>query len=895
MSQKNLHRLFNPRHIAVIGASAQPGKIGNTLLKNLAAAGFSGTLLPVNPKYSTINGLTCLPSVSDLEMGVDLAIIATPINSVVDIVSECVERKVGSAIIVSTGGKEVGEEGREIENTILQVARRGHLRIVGPNCMGIIRPGVHLNASFATEMPELGNMAFVSQSGAICSAILDLALKEHIGFSHFVSIGSMLDVNMGDMIDFLGNDPQVKSILLYMESLSNFRKFMSAARSVSRIKPIIVLKSGRSAAGARASSSHTGAMAGEDAVYDAAFKRAGIVRVDTIEELFDCAELMAKQPLPRGSRLAILTNSGGPGVMATDTLAHFGHEPAILDTATIHDLDTFLPSFWSRSNPIDILGDATPERFGKALEICLGSKNIDGILVILTPQVMTKPIAVAKMVVTAIKGHRHPIFACWMGGKAIWQSLQILNSAGIPTYETPERAVRAFLYMVEYSRGLELLLEIPPKRIPFMAFDQAKAQKLITAIPTGGVASEMDSNAILAAYGFPVMSTKVATTEAKAIDIARELGYPLVMKLSSPDITYKTDVGGVQLDLRCDTDVSEAYSHIMASANRHQPDARLAGVMIQPYVARPDYEILLGARRDANFGPIILFGMGGIYTEVLHDRALGLPPMNRLLARRLMQETKAFTLLQGYRNRPNADLEQLEEMITRLSQLLIDFPEIAELDMNPVLIKDGNAIVANSRILISPVRVASPLHLVIAPYPDEDESHIISTGGRRILVRPVKPEDAHLIVDLFNVLSPKTIYHRFFGHIKELQPEMLVRFTQIDYDREVALVAMDEDADTDTILGVARIIGDADGKTGEFAVLVGDAWQGEGIGAKLLGNCLKVAEKQGFKTVFGIALQENRGMSALGRKLGFEIQHSSNAGEYELTIQLGGNQTVSND
>ncbi len=893
MAQFNLKRIFNPRQVAVVGASEKTGTIGNALMKNLVGGRFSGTVRPVNPNYQISHGQACVASVSALETGVDLAIIATPMPSVADIVGECVEKKVGGAVIISAGGKEVGEAGRKIEEKIRHIAKDGGLRIVGPNCMGIIRPGVNLNASFAAEMPVAGNLAFVSQSGAICTAILDLALKERIGFSHFVSIGSMLDVDFGDMIDYLGNDPSAKSILLYIENLTNFRKFMSAARSVSRIKPIIVLKSGRSPAGARAAASHTGAMAGEDAVYDAAFKRAGIVRVDTIEELFDCAELMAKQPRPRGPRLAILTNGGGPGVMATDTLARYGQEPAPLDSETVQAFDAFLPDFWSRGNPIDILGDASAVRFDRALAICFNAKNLDGVLVILAPQALTDPLSVAETLAAAIQDRRFPVFACWMGGKRIATAVDVLNDAGIPTYDTPERAVRAFLYMVEYARNLEMLLEVPPKIAGDMAFDQEKARRLIAGTADQGVVSESDSNAILTAYGLPMIKTQIATTEAQAVQIAGEMGYPMVMKLHSPDISHKTDAGGVRLDLRGDADVGEAYRQILSSARQYKPDARIEGVTLQPYFSNPDYEILLGAKRDPNFGPVILFGMGGIYTEVLKDRSLGLPPMNRLLARRLMQETKAYALLQGYRSRPAADMQILEEMIIRLSQLLIDFPTIAELDMNPVLIKDGKPVAVDARIHVAPLAVPSSLHLVIGPYPEEDESHMVSVDGHRIFVRPVKPEDAPLFTALFKSLSPTTIYYRFFGTLKELNPEMLARFTQIDYDREIALVAIDEESETDTMLGVARIIGDADGRTGEFAVLVGDAWQGQGIGGNLLEKCLSIAEKQGFKTVHGIVLQENRNMLALGKKLGFEAKKDLDAGDNRLVIHFEGKRSAS--
>jgi acetyltransferase len=553
--------------------------------------------------------------------------------------------------------------------------------------------------------------------------------------------------------------------------------------------------------------------------------------------------------------------------------------------------DAFLPDFWSRGNPIDILGDASAERFGRALEICFDAKNLDGVLVILAPQALTAPLAVAETLAAAIQVRRFPVFACWMGGKRIAAALDVLNAAGIPTYDTPERAVRAFLYMVEYARNLEMLLEVPPKIAGDMAFDPEKARRLIADAPDRGFMPESDANEILAAYGLPMIRTQVAASESQAVRIAGELGYPVVMKLNSPDIPHKTDAGGVRLDLRGDEDVGEAYRQIQSSARQYKPDARIEGVTLQPYFANPDYEILLGAKRDPNFGPVILFGMGGIFTEVLKDRSLGLPPMNRLLARRLMQETKAYSLLKGYRNRPAADMQRLEEMIIRLSQLLIDFPEIAELDMNPVLIKDGKPVVVDARILVSPLAAPSSLHLVIGPYPEEDESHMVGEDGRRVFVRPVKPEDAPLFTAFFKTLSPTSIYYRFFGALKELNPEMLARFTQIDYDREIALVAMDEEMETERMLGVARIIGDADGKTGEFAVLVGDDWQGKGIGGNLLEKCLSIAEKQGFESVHGIVLQENRNMLSLGKKLGFAIKREPDSGDNELVIHFEGNRT----
>lgn len=886
MGQYNLTRIFKPKHIAVIGASEKAGTIGNAIMTNLVHGKFSGSLIPVNPKHDSLHGRRCLKSVSDLPPGIDLAVVATPIQTVPEIVRECVSNNVAGAIIISAGGKEIGEKGREIEDKIRKTAYEGGLRIVGPNCLGIIDPGVNLNASFASEMPAAGNLAFVSQSGAICTAVLDLAFQERFGFSHFVSIGSMLDVDFGDIIDYLGNDYRTKSILLYIENLTNFRKFMSAARSVCRIKPIIVLKSGRSEAGAKAAASHTGAMAGEDAVYDAAFKRAGIVRVDTIEELFDCAELTAKQPRPTGPDLAIITNGGGPGVMATDTLGQYGREPAPLDSNTLCRLNQILPSFWSKANPIDILGDASPDRFHQVLEVCFESKQFNGLLVILAPQALSDPVAVAQALASAMKGRRFPVFTCWMGGKSISRAVEILNESGIPTYGTPERAVRAFLYMYAYSQNLQTLMEIPPKLTANITFDREKVAGLISGAPQGEFLPESESKEILASYGLPVIQTEIAETENQAAEIARALGYPLVMKLHSPDISHKTEAGGVQLDLRSDEDVRNAFNNIFASAKKYNREARLHGVTIQPYYSNPDYEILMGAKRDPNFGPVILFGMGGIFTELHKDRAIGLPPLNRLLAQRLMRETKAFVMLKGYRNRKPANMEQLEEMLIRLSQLLIDFPEISELDMNPVLIKDTRAIAVDARVLISPMKVPSPNHLVISPYPEEYESHVTVEDGIRLFIRPVKPEDAPLFVELFNLLSPTTIYYRFFSPIRELRPDMLARFTQINYDREIALVAVEENVTKERILGVARIIGDPDGQNGEFAVVVGDPWHGKGIGANLLKKCLDIAKDRKFKTILGLVLPENRNMLALGRKMGFSLKKSPGGEEYELTMDF---------
>ena len=885
----NLDKIFKPQSIAVIGASEKPGSIGRTLVENLVQGGFQGKVYPVNPKYRSILTLKAYSSILDTEGPVDLAIIAIPIATVPDMVKQCVNKKVDGAVIISAGGREVGPEGEDIEKRIEWEAWKGGLRIVGPNCLGIICPQRNLNASFASRMPQKGKLAFISQSGAICSAILDLSPKENIGFSYFVSIGSMVDVDFGDLIDYLATDPQVSSLLLYIESLSNFRKFMSAARAASRLKPIVVLKSGRSPAGSRAAASHTGAMAGEDAVYDAAFKRAGIVRVNTIGELFDCAELMAKQPHPSGPRLAIVTNAGGPGVMAADALSYYHLEPPPLQADTLDKLDSVLPAAWSHANPIDILGDAHSERYAEVVKICIDAKEFDGVLVLLTPQAMTDPTAVANGLARISKSRRYPLFASWMGGADVEKGTVILNQAEIPTYGTPEQAIRAFMYMHEYSRNLAMLQEIPPKLSTTLEFDRYSAQEIIQplSVRQGSMLTELQSKKVLTAYGIPVNRTEIASSAEEAVKLALDMGFPLAMKILSPDIVHKTEANGIKLDLRTETEVSEAFRAITAKAREYDPGAHILGVTLQPMIVQADYEILLGAKKDPNFGPVILFGMGGIFTEVVKDRTIGLPPLNLSLARRLMEETRVYALLKGYRKRPPANIQHLEEMILRLSQLVIDFPEIVELDMNPVIVSRGEPVVVDARIALEPAIRLSPLHLVISPYPEQYESREVTPTGLPILIRPIKPEDAPLLVELFDTLSPTSIYYRFFGPLKALPHSMLVLFTQVDYDREIDLIALEQAGEgKERMVATARVMSDPDGKRAEFAILVGDPWHGKGVGAKLLERCLAIAKERGIETVWGMVLQENTGMQALARKLGFKVSRSGEPGELELTIDL---------
>lgn len=888
MSIYNLDYIFKPRSVAVIGASERPGSIGASLMQNLLQAEFKGRLIPVNPNRSTIFGIPAHSSIADVKQEVDLVIIATPMASVPGIVDTSVRAGVKGAVIVSAGGKETGRQGQEIERQIQMRAKEGGLRIIGPNCLGIICPANRLNASFAAYMPDPGKLAFISQSGAICSSMLDLSVQEKMGFRYFISIGNMLDVDFGDLIDYVGSDPQVESVLLYVESLSNLRKFMSAARSVSRLKPIVIIKSGRSPAGAKAATSHTGALAGEDSVYDAAFRRAGAVRVRTIGDFFRCAELLAKQPRPRGPRMTVITNSGGPGVMAVDALYEYGLESSTLSQQTLDRLNQVLPPQWSHGNPIDILGDATVQRYVQAVE-CLRTEEMDGLLVILNPQAMTSPSQVAAGLIKVLSRKPFPVLTSWMGGQGVQEGIEIFNNARLPTFDTPEDAIKAFMYCYDYSKNLEKLTEIPTRVScsPDIAKDRAQDIVQTGLIRDGGLLTEKESKDLLQAYGLVVNQTEVAVSEDEAVQLARSLGYPLVMKLLSLDITHKTEAGGVQLNLQNEDELRSAFVRIMQGAIEYKKDARIIGVSLQAMIIRPELELLLGVKRDDNFGPVILFGLGGIFAEVLQDRNIALPPLNHLLVRRLIEGTKVASLLKGFRNRPGADMTLLEETIIKLSHLVIDFPEITELDINPLIIQDGKPMVIDARAVVQPSRIASPHHLVISPYPAQYEFPGVVTDGLKIDIRPIQPEDASLLVELFENLSPTSIYFRFFRPLKMLPLDMLARFTQIDYDREMALVALARLKDREQMLGLARVIGHVDATDGEFAVLIGDPWQGKGVGAELLKRCLDIARhRMHMRQIWGMVLKENTGMLKLGEKLGFQRKWLSREQVFELTLDL---------
>ncbi len=888
MSTVNLHKIFNPESIAVIGAGEKQGTIGSSIMSNLVNGGFNGKVFPVNPKYKDVMGFRCFPDVAAIEYSVDMAVIATPIDTVPLLVESCGKAGIAGAVIISSGGREVGEAGRKIEAEILEKARETGLRIIGPNCLGIVNTAKNFNASFAHQSPLKGKIAFLSQSGAVCTSVLDMAMRENVGFSHFVSLGSMMDVDFADMIDYLGSLTSVQSIIMYVENITNIRNFMSAARSVSRVKPIIALKSGRSKAGARAAASHTGALAGEDSVYDAAFKRAGILRVNEFQELFDCAEFLAKQNQPKGSRLVIVTNSGGPGVMAADAIAAHGLEPGELSSETIEKLNAFLPGNWSRGNPVDILGDSSPETYLKAVSTCLEAPETDGLLLLCSPAGTLDLPSLAVPLAELLKKTRCPVFTSWIGGIDVDKARAIFNQAGVITYETPERAVRAFVNLYKYVKNIEMLQEIPIRKDKKLLTDKNRAGAIIKqALDSGqGVLTEMEAKGLVDSYGITVNKTELAVSVEDAAYMAGEMGFPVVMKICSRDILHKSDAGGVLLDVKNHEDVKKGFQTLIDRAKQYNPNAVIMGVTVQPMHPSPDYELIIGAKQYPEFGPVLLFGMGGVLTEVFRDMATALPPLNQLLSRRLIQETKISKVLEGYRNIEKIDVELLEETLIRLGRLISDFPEIQEMDINPVMVKDGRALSVDARVMVKPSTVQPPMHLIISPYPWQYEAEDRTIEDEPIFIRPIRPGDAPLLIDHFNGLSPRSVYMRFFTPMKQLSHTMLIRMTQIDYDREIALIALIHEGGEEKMAGVARVIFEPDGKKGEFAVAVADKWHGKGIGASLLKRCLVCARKQGLKTVWGIAIAENRQMIKLGKKLGFDVKFVQGAAEYELQIEL---------
>lgn len=899
--QQALSALFAPKTVAVVGATDRPGSVGRTLLWNLISNPFGGTVFPVNPKRRSVLGIRAYPSIRETPEPADLVIIATPAPTVPDIIQDCVEVGVKGAIVLSAGFKEIGAEGIALEQRIREQLQRSSLRLIGPNCLGVMNPLTGLNATFASTMARPGNVGFISQSGALCTAVLDWSLQENVGFSAFVSMGSMLDVDWGDLIYYLGDDPRTHSIVIYMESIGNARSFLSAAREVALTKPIIVIKAGRTAAAAQAAASHTGSLAGSDAVLDAAFRRCGVLRVDRISELFDLAEVLAKQQQrPQGPRLTIITNAGGPGVLATDALIATGGELAPIADETITQLDAFLPTHWSHGNPIDILGDADPDRYTQTLEVAVQDPNSDGLLVVLTPQAMTDPTETAEKLKQYAQNAAKPVLASWMGGAEVTNGETILNRASIATYRYPDAAARLFNFMWKYSYNLKGIYETPSllPESEFGTTDRSLVTQLLDQARQEGrtILTELESKQILKAYGIPTVESVTATSPEAAIACAEAVGYPVVVKLVSKTITHKTDVGGVRLNIATAEGVRVAYEAIAAAVAEKAGPEHFQGVTVQPMIDRDrGYELIVGSSVDAQFGPVILFGSGGQLVEVFQDRAIALPPLNTTLARRLMEQTRIYKALQGVRGRQATDIEGLEMLLVRFSQLVLEQPWIKELDINPLLVSEASSphplLALDARIALHPpdTDLATVPKPAIRPYPSQYVKPWKLKDGTPVTLRPIRPEDEPLLVKFHRTLSEESVYFRYF-HLMTLSHriahERLTRICFIDYDREMALVVDRKDPATGEheVLAAGRLSKSHGANEGEFAMLVSDAYQKQGIGTTLLEQLVQIGRDEGLERITAEVLHENRAMQRVCEKVGFTLSRTPEFVKAELPL-----------
>ncbi len=875
-----LDAIFAPRSVAVIGATDKAGSVGRTILWNLIRNPFGGVVYPINPKRPGVLGIKAYPSVGDVPDKVDLAVIVTPAPTVPGIIGECVEAGVKGAIIISAGFKETGPEGAELERQVLEQARRGRMRIIGPNCLGVMHTQSGLNATFAGAMARPGSVGFVSQSGALCTAVLDWSFREDVGFSAFVSIGSMLDVDWGDLIGHLGDDPRTKSIVLYMETIGNARGFLSAAREVALTKPIIVIKAGRTEAAAKAAASHTGSLAGSDEVLDAAFRRCGVLRVERIADLFSMAEVLGKQPRPRGPKLTIITNAGGPGVLATDALIAQGGELASPSAESMDALNKTLPPPWSHGNPIDVLGDATPERYAEALRITADDPESDGLLVILTPQAMTDPTQTAERIKGFAHGTGKPVLASWMGGAEVAAGEAILSRAGIPTFDFPDSAARVFASMWRSSYNLRSLYETP--HLPAETQDaRDRAGAILDSVRGSGrtLLTESESKALLASYGIPTVQTRDAHDENAAVAAADAIGYPVVLKLLSETITHKTDVGGVRLNLGDADAVRRAYHAIEEAVRERAGEGHFQGVTVQPMLRLGDgYEIIIGSSIDVQFGPVLLFGTGGQLVEVFRDRALGLPPLTTTLARRMMEQTRIYQALKGVRGRAPVDLDALELLLVQFARLVAEQRRVAEIDINPLFASAERIVALDARVVLHPADVPDEAlpRLAIRPYPNQYVGSWTTPDGEPVLVRPIRPEDEPLIAKFHETVSESSVYLRYFHTMKlshRVSHDRLTRICFIDYNREMALVVEGHDPKTGdrTIFGVGRLSKQRSGDEAEFAMLISDHHQRRGLGTELLNRLLQVAHNEGLRRVTAEILTENLGMKRLCQKLGFTL------------------------
>jgi acetyltransferase len=880
-----LDSLFSPKNIALIGATETVGSVGRTIMWNLISNPFGGAVFPVNPKRPSVLGVKAYPDIASVPEPIELAVVVTPAYTVPKIIAECSSAGVKGAIIISAGFKETGRQGAELERQILGYARRGNMRIIGPNCLGVMNPISGLNATFAAAMAHRGNVGFISQSGALCTAVLDWSLKENVGFSAFVSIGSMLDVGWGDLIYYLGDDPNTNSIVIYMETVGDARSFLSAAREVANTKPIIVIKPGRTEAAAKAAASHTGSLTGSDEVLEVAFRRAGVLRVNTIAELFYMAEVLSKQPQPSGNRLIVLTNAGGPGVLAADSLITSEGRLASLSPETMQAFNQLLPAAWSHNNPVDILGDASAERYAKALEIAAQNPESDGMLVILTPQDMTDPTQTAEQVVASAKNLNKPILASWMGGTGVEEGERILNRANIPSFPYPDTATRMFTYMASYAGILRRLYETPTldayklDQLP----DSERANKIIQTVRQSGrtLLTEYESKQLLKAYHIPTVETRIATSEEDAARIATQMEYPVVLKIHSETITHKTDVGGVQLNLENELAVRQAFrtiaENVKTKVGEKAKDGtpNFLGVTVQPMVDLEGYELILGSSIDPQFGPVILFGLGGQLVEVFKDSALGLPPLNSNLATRMMEHTKIYTALKGVRGRAPVNLASLERLIVRFSTLICEQRWIKEIDINPLIAAPKRLLALDARVVIYSSKVSEKElpRLAIRPYPVQYITEWTAEDGTPITIRPIRAEDEPLMVEFHKSLSDRSVYLRFMHPMligQRAAHERLSRICHADYAREITLVADRHGVKPGElrILGASRMRRLLGTNHARFSILISDVCQGLGIGKELLRCLIEVARQEKLDCIESFILPDNQIMKKMCSEFG---------------------------
>jgi len=879
MGQHYLSTLFSPKSVAIIGASDRADSVGGIVFKNMLESGFKGELYPVNPNHKKIQGKRAYATIEEIGKPVELAVICTHAATVPDVIEACGKHGVRAAVVLSAGFSETGAHGAEIERTMLANAKTYGVRIIGPNCLGLMRTSIGLNATFFRGNVKPGKLALVSQSGALCTAILDWAPAHDIGFSSVVSMGTSADVDFGEILDYLASDPQTESILIYIEGIHKARGFMSALRAAARSKPVFVVKVGRHAAGSKAVMSHTGALVGSDDVFDAAVRRAGVVRVMSVGELFSAAKALASPHRSSSNRLAIITNGGGPGVMAIDHAVDLGVTVASLSDQTIEHLNKVLPATWSHNNPVDIIGDATPERYRDAVTLCMEDSGVDGALVILTPQAMTKPLEVAQTLIEIAGKFNKPLLTCWMGDIQIKAGRAAFAQARIPSFSTPESAVEAFSYITAFYRNQRLLAQTPGPLSHRDEPDVEGARMLIETVLSERrkVLSEMESKALLAAFRIPVASTVIARSPGEALLLAQQLGFPVAMKVNSPDITHKSDAGGVKLNLINASAVRTAYQDIISEVKKNRPTAHIDGIAIQPMVVKPNgRELMVGVTSDPVFGPVITFGAGGTTVEVLGDRAVALPPLNSFLVRELIAGTRTSKLPGAFRHMPPIQMEALESLLLRVSEMVCELPWLKEMDINPLIVDENGALAADARVMVdfAPVSGDRYAHMAIYPYP----SHLVAEwqlpDGTEITIRPIRPEDAEMVQEFVRGLSEEAKYFRFMNTLQELSQTMLARFTQIDYDREMALIAVTEESGKEVEIGVSRYAINPDGESCEFALVVNDQWQHKAIGHKLMGSLMDAARDRGLKTMEGEILASNHNMLKLVATLGFSIATS---------------------